>query len=134
MRYQGTNKWRGEMVFIGEAFAGELVGIAEPDTGDHIVRFCGHDVGVIGRSSDRCRNLPRKAGALRARVEPDQFFDLRNVASDRRRIDEIFIAEHRLCFHTIEMPGSAIPLHSPQGSWMAGIRIEGGGLTMVREY
>ena len=39
MRPTGDIKWRGEHVFIGEAFAGELVGLAEQDSGAHIVRF-----------------------------------------------------------------------------------------------
>jgi transposase InsO family protein len=48
VRPPGTIKWRGEQVFIGEALAGELVGVAELESGGHIVRFCGRDLGVIG--------------------------------------------------------------------------------------
>ncbi|MDO9382737.1 MAG: hypothetical protein Q7T86_07725, partial [Hyphomicrobiaceae bacterium] len=33
--------------FISEALSNELVGIAELDTGDHVVRFCDLDVGLI---------------------------------------------------------------------------------------
>ena len=40
VRPGGQIKWRGEEIFIGEAFAGELVGLAEHDSGGHIVRFC----------------------------------------------------------------------------------------------
>lgn len=61
VRRQGTIKWRGEMVFIGEALAGELVGLAELDNGDHIVRFCGHDLGVIGRDFRFHRFAPPRA-------------------------------------------------------------------------
>ena len=35
----GEIRWRGESIFIGEALAGEVVGLAERDQGYHIVRF-----------------------------------------------------------------------------------------------
>ena len=40
-------RWRGESIFIGEALAGEVVGLAERDQGHHIVRFSHHDLGMI---------------------------------------------------------------------------------------
>ena len=40
VRPAGTIKWRGEEVFLGEALAGELVGLAELASGGSIVRFC----------------------------------------------------------------------------------------------
>ena len=43
----GQIKWRGERVFISEALSGELVGVAELETGDHVVRFCALEVGLI---------------------------------------------------------------------------------------
>jgi transposase InsO family protein len=43
----GEIKWRGERVFISEALSGELVGIVELETGDHLVRFCVLDIGLI---------------------------------------------------------------------------------------
>ncbi len=49
VRPAGTIKWRGEEVFLGEALAGEIVGLAELESGCHIVRFCQRDLGVIGR-------------------------------------------------------------------------------------
>ena len=49
VRPAGTIKWRGEEVFLGEALAGEIVGLAELESGCHIVRFCHRDLGVIGR-------------------------------------------------------------------------------------
>ena len=48
-RNGGWIKWRGAVVFIGWALGDELVGLAEIDEGCHIVRFCGRDLGVIGR-------------------------------------------------------------------------------------
>jgi hypothetical protein len=41
VRPTGEIKWQGEEIFIGEAIAGELVGVAEHDSGGHIVRFAG---------------------------------------------------------------------------------------------
>jgi transposase InsO family protein len=49
VRCKGEIKWKGEFVFIGEALVGELVGVAERETGDHVVRFCGLDIGLIDR-------------------------------------------------------------------------------------
>ena len=43
----GEIRWRGESIFIGEALAGEVVGLAERDQGHHIVRFSHHDLGMI---------------------------------------------------------------------------------------
>jgi len=50
----GEIRWRGESIFIGEALAGEVVGLAERDQGHHIVRFSHHDLGMI----DPKKNLP----------------------------------------------------------------------------
>src|SRR5262249_28815681 len=47
VRSSGEIMWKGERVFISEALVGELVGIAELETGDHVVRFCDLDVGLI---------------------------------------------------------------------------------------
>ena len=45
---KGYLKWQGAMVFIGEALAGEAVGIAPVgEDGRSIVRFCSRDLGVI---------------------------------------------------------------------------------------
>jgi transposase InsO family protein len=48
-RNGGWIKWRGAVIFIGWALGDELIGLSEIDEGRHIVRFCGHDLGVIGR-------------------------------------------------------------------------------------
>jgi transposase InsO family protein len=69
VRPLGDIKWRGEHVFIGEAFAGELVGIAEHETGASIVRFCHRDLGVIDRDRRFLRFAPPRV-RLRAAPEP----------------------------------------------------------------
>jgi transposase InsO family protein len=68
VRPLGTIKWRGEEVFIGEAFSGELVGLAEHDRGGHIVRFCERDLGLIDRDRRFLRFAPPRA---RLRVAPE---------------------------------------------------------------
>lgn len=57
VRWNGEIKWRGGTVFVGEALAGELVGVAASDRGGDIVRFCGRDLGLI----DPARGLLRFA-------------------------------------------------------------------------
>jgi len=57
----GRIKWRNEDVFIGEALAGEAVGIAEQDSGCHVVRFCRHDLGLIDRQDSFVRLAPPRA-------------------------------------------------------------------------
>jgi transposase InsO family protein len=49
VRTAGEIKWRGQLVFIGVAFVGQLVGLIERDDGGHGVRFCDLDLGVINR-------------------------------------------------------------------------------------
>lgn len=61
VRSPGTIKWRGEEVFIGEALASEIVGLAELENGGHIVRFCTRDLGVIGRDLRFLRFAPPRA-------------------------------------------------------------------------
>jgi transposase InsO family protein len=68
VRPSGEIKWRGEHVFVGEALAGELVGLAEHDTGGHAVRFCTRDIGLIGRDRRFRRFAPPRA---RLRVAPE---------------------------------------------------------------
>ena len=68
VRHSGEIKWRGEFVFIGEALAGELVGLAEIDDGCHLVRFAGRDLGLIGRDRRFLRFAPPRA---RLRVAPE---------------------------------------------------------------
>jgi hypothetical protein len=47
--------WKGELVFISEAPIGELVSIAELETGDHVVRFCDLDIGLLDAAAPICR-------------------------------------------------------------------------------
>ena len=58
VRTAGVIKWRGEYVFIGDALAGELVGLAEREDGTQLVRFCQLDLGVIDRSGTFRRFAP----------------------------------------------------------------------------
>jgi hypothetical protein len=69
VRGDGTVKWRGDYVFIGEALAGEPVGIAEHERGGHIVRFCGRDLGFIDHAGRFHRFAPPRA-RLRSTAEP----------------------------------------------------------------
>lgn len=62
VRSDGSIKWRGDFVFIGEALIGEAVGLAELETGDHIVRFCTRDLGVIRRDVGFRRFAPPRVG------------------------------------------------------------------------
>ena len=48
VRANGQMKWRMHDIFIGEAFAGEPVGLREGEDGGHLVRFFERDLGVIG--------------------------------------------------------------------------------------
>ena len=77
VRPNGIIKWRGEHVFIGEALAGELVGIAEHETGTSLVRFCNRDLGVIGRDRRFLRFAPPRA---RLRVAPETAADIGTIS------------------------------------------------------
>ncbi len=68
VRSNGDIMWKGELVFISEALVGELIGIAELETGDHVVRFCEHDIGLIDRFHRFRRFAPPRDG-LRAAPE-----------------------------------------------------------------
>jgi transposase InsO family protein len=68
VRSNGEIMWRGELLFLSEALIGELVGIAELETGDHVVRFCDLDIGRIDRSGRFVRFAPPREG----RREPDE--------------------------------------------------------------
>lgn len=75
VRPTGEIKWRGELLFIGEALAGELVGLIEIDDGCHLVRFAGRDLGLIGRDRRFLRFAPPRArlrAAAKAAVTAEQ--------------------------------------------------------------
>jgi len=61
VRTNGEIKWRGQHLFIGEALAGEVVGIAERDEGHFIVRFSHHDLGAIDPKKIFRRFAPPRA-------------------------------------------------------------------------
>ncbi|MFH1344264.1 MAG: integrase core domain-containing protein, partial [Pseudomonadota bacterium] len=63
VRNTGEIKWKGRYVFIGEALVNELVGIAERETGDHVVRFCDLDIGLIDRRGLFTRFAPQREGS-----------------------------------------------------------------------
>ena len=62
VRDKGDIKWRGERAFIGEALVGELVGLAELENGDHVVRFRDRDLGVLDRCGAFRRFAPPRTG------------------------------------------------------------------------
>ena len=68
VRPTGQIKWRGDLVFVGEALVGEVIGIAAHESGGHIVRFCDRDLGVIDRHRRFLRFAPPRA---RLRVAPE---------------------------------------------------------------
>lgn len=58
VRPDGSIKWRSDWVFIAEPLSGELIGLSELDTGDHVVRFAGRDLGVLERAGRFRRFAP----------------------------------------------------------------------------
>jgi hypothetical protein len=62
VRSNGAIKWKGEFVFISEALVDELVGVAERETGDHVVRFCNLDIGLLDRRGLFARFAPPREG------------------------------------------------------------------------
>lgn len=72
VRSNGEIKWKGAFVFISEALVEELVGIAELETGDHVVRFCDLDIGLIDRHGLFARFAPRREGLREPREQPAQ--------------------------------------------------------------
>ncbi|GGI31157.1 MULTISPECIES: integrase core domain-containing protein [Bradyrhizobium] len=70
VRPTGDIKWRGEHVFVGEALAGELVGLCEHDTSGHLVRFCGRDLGLINCERRFLRFAPPRARLRIAQETP----------------------------------------------------------------
>jgi hypothetical protein len=71
VRPTGKIKWRGDLIFVSEAVAGEPAGIAETENGNWIVRFCDLDLGVIDRKTGKLHRFadPRPG---RGRARPEQ--------------------------------------------------------------
>jgi transposase InsO family protein len=57
VRSDGTIKWRGELLFIGEALAGDPVGVAELEQGGWVVRFIDLPLGQIDRTGKSFRRF-----------------------------------------------------------------------------
>jgi transposase InsO family protein len=72
VRSNGEIKWKGRFIFISEALVDELVGVAELETGDHIVRFCNLDVGLIDRRGLFTRFAPQREGLHDPGEQADQ--------------------------------------------------------------
>ena len=49
VRSDGTIKWKGALVFIGEALYGQPIGLAEQENGLFIARFMNRELGVLDR-------------------------------------------------------------------------------------
>jgi transposase InsO family protein len=62
VRSSGEIKWQGEFIFVSQALVDQLVGVAELETGDHVVRFCNLDVGLIDRRGLFTRFAPPREG------------------------------------------------------------------------
>ena len=65
----GTIRWRGESVFVGEALARETVGLAEHERGGHHVRFMTRELGLIDPAGRFLRLAPPR-WRLRSTPEP----------------------------------------------------------------
>ena len=66
---KGEIRWGAGMLYVSEALAGELIGIADLPSGDRVVRFADIDLGVIARSSG---NFRRFSAPWPGRAEPEQ--------------------------------------------------------------
>ena len=71
VRHMGDIKWRGENVYIGEAFAGELIGLVDQGDGRTLVRFCSRDLGMIDTTFRLLRFAPPRA-RLRSAAETER--------------------------------------------------------------
>jgi len=71
VRACGDIRWGGDCVFIGEALAGETVGIAETDDGDWLVKFADIELGLIDRATKKLRRFGAGRPA-RPKAPPEQ--------------------------------------------------------------
>ena len=53
IRTNGEIKWKGHYLFISDALAGQLIGLADFDDGLTAIRFCNRDIGVINQRKRR---------------------------------------------------------------------------------
>lgn len=66
----GDIKWRGGRVFVSEVLAGELVGLEELESGDHVIRFRGRDIGLLDRADGVFHRFGPPRQKRRARATP----------------------------------------------------------------
>ena len=66
VRTDGSIKWKDEYVFVSTALAGEPIGLFEVENEARLVRFCGRDLGLIGRDRRFLRFAPPHAAARRS--------------------------------------------------------------------
>ncbi len=66
VRTDGTIKWRGAHVFIGEALAGEWIGLCPLPNDAFAARFFNHDLGAIDRNGRFLRFAPPRARRRKA--------------------------------------------------------------------
>lgn len=66
----GTIKWKGQRVFVGEALHGQLIGLAEQDNGLFVARFMHRDLGVIDSERRFKSFAPPRARFTRERASP----------------------------------------------------------------
>ena len=68
VRSDGSIKWGGDLVFISETLTGEVVGVAETDSGDWIVRFADIDLGIVDRRTKKLHGFrPARPGRPKGR-------------------------------------------------------------------
>ena len=71
VRNSGEIVWHKQLVYVSLALIGELIGIAELETGDYVVRFCERDIGLIDRLH-RFRSFGPSRDGAEPVPEPDQ--------------------------------------------------------------
>jgi transposase InsO family protein len=62
VRSNGEIKWNGDFIFISEALVDQLIGVAELESGDYVVRFSDLDIGLIDRRGLFTRFAPPREG------------------------------------------------------------------------
>ncbi len=70
VRSNGEIKWAGDLIYVSEALVGEPVGVAETETGDWIIRFADHPLGIIERRTRKLRPFaPARPGRRKGKRE-----------------------------------------------------------------